>query len=1161
MTVGFAGTARFRVIRPLGVGGMGAVYEAFDREQRTRIALKTLLHLTPHAIERFKREFRALQGVQHPNLVTLGELFEDGGRWFFTMELIEGGDLLAWVRPSGVLDVARLRAALGQLAGALHAIHGAGKVHRDVKPSNVKVTPGGRVTLLDFGLARDTDGDALLSGDQVVGTAAYMAPEQAVSGQVGPEADWYAFGIVLHEALTGRLPFTGPPLQIMLDKQRREPAPPAGDDVPTDLAALTAALLRFDRTARPGGAAILEALGATSPATPPASLPTSPFVGRVAELERLAAAFEDARRGEAVVVAIQGESGVGKTALVRRFVEQLVGQVPELIVLSGRCYESESVPYKALDGAMEDLARHLKRLDPVDAALIAGGDAARVVRLFPVLGTAPVVRRAAGQPLPWAGGEPREVAFAAVRQLFGRLGERQPVVVVIDDLQWADNDSLALLDDLLAAPGAPRLLVLITSRPKAAPLATLTRLLPGVRLLELGGLPDDDARTLAALLSQRLDAGVDPADLARETEGHPLFLHELVRHVATLGHAAGVRLDEALALRIDALDPPARRLLEVLAVADAPLPLRLASAAAELDPGLGVRMASLLRVAMLARSVGQRADDLIEPYHDRVRATVVARLAARAAAIHGRLADALDEAGAADPRLLVRHLESAGDAARASELAVRAAARASDALAFDRAAELYRTALRLGRQPVAERRRLHVALGDALAGAGRCAEAADAYLEAVDDKDEGARLDLRRRAAEQLLVGGDVERGLTELGSLLAELGLRLPATTRGALGSLVLGRLRLRLRGLRWSRRDPGRVMPRDLQVLELHRTVATGLSHIDYVRGADFNTRTLLLAMRAGQPVHVASSLLLHAALRAAEGGTRQGGVADLLRQVEAICDDTGDPQLRARLHGTQGVSAYFAGRFAEALPLLERAETELRGQRSDSVWHVNNFRLFGLFALHYLGRYGELARRVERHAREARRGSRYQQAALARGLNMVWVARGQVDLARELLETTWAPPAGDFYQLLDWYRFLARGTLALHDRRIPDELFAELARIERSLLVRIQLVRVETSRLAGQLAVVRGDREEARRRARRLRHERVGYATLAADLLDASLDPSPETLRVAAETALREGNPLTAAAVGVFQGDADAVARVRAEGVDPDIVARLVLPQFTP
>ncbi|HVK76853.1 MAG TPA: serine/threonine-protein kinase, partial [Kofleriaceae bacterium] len=258
MTVGFAGTARFRVIRPLGVGGMGAVYEAFDREQRTRIALKTLLHLTPHAIERFKREFRALQGVQHPNLVTLGELFEDGGRWFFTMELIEGGDLLAWVRPSGVLDIARLHAALGQLAGALHAIHGAGKVHRDVKPSNVKVTPGGRVTLLDFGLARDTDGDALLSGDQVVGTAAYMAPEQAVSGQVGPEADWYAFGIVLHEALTGRLPFTGPPLQIMLDKQRREPAPPAGDDVPADLAALTAALLRFDRTARPGGAAILE---------------------------------------------------------------------------------------------------------------------------------------------------------------------------------------------------------------------------------------------------------------------------------------------------------------------------------------------------------------------------------------------------------------------------------------------------------------------------------------------------------------------------------------------------------------------------------------------------------------------------------------------------------------------------------------------------------------------------------------------------------------------------------------------------------------------------------------------------------------------------------------------------------------------------------------
>src|SRR5579884_3162945 len=171
----FQGTRRFQVLRRLGEGGMGVVYEALDRETGSRVAVKLLRSLAAEALLRFKHEFRSLSDIQHPNLVSLGELIEDGGRWFFTMEYVDGVDFLAHVRQSGPthdeptapqpstvvmpapafrlrFDEARLRAGLSQLARGLHSLHRSRLVHRDIKPSNILVDKSGRVTLLDFGL-------------------------------------------------------------------------------------------------------------------------------------------------------------------------------------------------------------------------------------------------------------------------------------------------------------------------------------------------------------------------------------------------------------------------------------------------------------------------------------------------------------------------------------------------------------------------------------------------------------------------------------------------------------------------------------------------------------------------------------------------------------------------------------------------------------------------------------------------------------------------------------------------------------------------------------------------------------------------------------------------------------------------------------------------
>ncbi len=197
----------YEVLGELGRGGMGVVYRARHLATGDVVALKTLQRLTPSALYRFKQEFRVVAGLAHPNLITLRELVSDGATWFFTMELLDGVDLRTHVQggprtasraadggvaPLSAEALTRLPAALGQLAEGVAALHNAGVLHRDVKPSNVLVTPAGRVVLLDFGLAgeRTPHGVYHTSPGQVCGTVAYMAPEQAAGEALYPAADW-----------------------------------------------------------------------------------------------------------------------------------------------------------------------------------------------------------------------------------------------------------------------------------------------------------------------------------------------------------------------------------------------------------------------------------------------------------------------------------------------------------------------------------------------------------------------------------------------------------------------------------------------------------------------------------------------------------------------------------------------------------------------------------------------------------------------------------------------------------------------------------------------------------------------------------------------------------------------------------------------------------
>ena len=1130
---------------------MGVVYEAYDRERKTRVALKTLLHLDPDSLYRFKNEFRTLSDIQHSNLVRLDELCCEDGRWFFTMELVEGVDFLAWVRPldpdftrrrsshqgptmpiptgaatgqlltpqppnapSARFDEARLRAALGQLAIGLDALHRAGKIHRDVKPSNILVTPEGRVVVLDFGLATDITQPSTMRDSAIVGTADYMAPEQVFGERVGPEADWYAAGVVLYEALTGRVPVSGRPMEVVVAKQRGAFVPPGElvPGVPSDLDRLCRDLLVVDPEQRLSGQRLLLLLGAdTADESEPISQVTqgAPFVGRKRELEVLRRAYSDSRKGRPVTALVLGESGLGKSALVRRLLEDFED---EALVLAGRCYERESVPFKAFDGVVDALMRHLVDENTKEVLAILPDDAALMARLFPVLRR--VSALAPGTPTTPQDPDPlvlRTRAFAALRRLLGRLADREPLVVFIDDLQWADADSLALLAELMLPSEAPPVLLIGTVRcdgelPPA--LAKTVEALPDVRRLKLEGLDAAAARELASLL---LGAGEHRIpQITREAAGHPLFLQELCYYSATSGEGATarLRLDEALWSRAARLEAPARRLLELVAVAGVPVTREVIARAVQLDGADLAQMLGVLRASHFARASGERQADRIEPYHDRVRDIVLARLGDDARrAYHAKLADALESSGAADldPVPLVRHLEAAGKPERAALHAVRAARLASEALAFDRAADLYLTALRLARHSDAERRKLLIALAQALVNAGRSAEAAHFFTEAASGADAATRLDCQRRAAEQYLVSGHIDPGLAALKAVLAEVGVGLPKSPSRALGRLLWDRLRVRLRGLRWAPRDESQIAPHDLVRLDVYGTVSLGFGMVDTIRGASFHQRGLLLALHLGEARRVGRFVAHNAIYVASEGWRKEKQVLRLIDIAERITEQTGDPHLRAWTIAATGTSNYLlAGRFKLALDQVREAESAFR-QLAGAAWEIDSLRFFGLFSLRHLGAIRELSRCYDEYVRDAaRRGDRYAETTMAQQANLVLLAEDSPDEAERLQHrSTWVPPT-DAFHLQHWYSVRAHAEIGLYRGNLSKVVHwrRTLASLERSLLERIQIVRAEAVWLCGRLVVAQGEAEAAAQCATRLEKERIGYATAWAHLLRAAL-----------------------------------------------------------
>ncbi len=1161
---GFPQTERFSVRRRLGAGAYGVVYEAFDREREVSVALKTLRHGNVDALYRLKREFRALADIAHPNLATLYEMFTSEETWFFTMELVAGVNFLRYVRsgrtkdresvvpattaadddPSSAdapaspcvsktisFDPSRLRDALRQAASGIAALHEAGKLHRDIKPSNVLVTPEGRVVMLDFGLVTELDpfgDDRSLS---LVGTPAYMSPEQGSRVPVSEKSDWYSMGVMLYEALTDRQPFSGAFAEMMWEKQRGEPESPRAirSGVPEDLNALCMDLLRRDPNARPTAAEILVRLGAP-PATAPwpkeaasLSLRPGPFVGRHAHLAALRDAFEASRRGQAVSLYVHGTSGIGKSALVRRFLDELRGE--NAVILSGRCYERESMPYKALDTVVDSLSQYLKRLPAEQVEGLLPLDVLALARVFPVLRRVEAVTGTPRKPVEIADSlELRRRAFAALRELFARLSRQRDVVLFIDDLQWGDADSAVLLEELTRPPEPPALLVIACYRSEeAATSPLLKRLLArpeavDVRQVAVEELEPSEARELVLALADA-EAIISPSQaetIAREAAGNPFFINELARF-GRLGSAA--TLDELVRARVRDLPPKARRLLEVVAVAGRPVEAEVAARAAGAAEGEDALPA--LRAGHLVRARGTAERQEIESYHDRIREAVVAQIPSDALKEHHRrLAVALETSSRADPEELSLHFQEAGDTRRAAEFAVLAAERAAQTLAFDRASRLYRMAIELGPPGDASgRRALNRKLGDALVNAGRGAEAAKAFLAAADGADRADALRLEGHAAAQLLRSGHLDEALPLYEKLTGRVGLSLIQPSWLTLLRYLTQRAIIRLRGIGYRERDVSRIPPEELIRLDTVWSLFTGIILVNSLRGRQFQSQYLLLALEVGEPYRASLAITWEAGYAATPGWHRRARHDRMMEVARRLAERLQNPHAIGTVHMCRSAAALFLGRWRTSWEEGRAAGLIFEEKCTGVSWELDFTHIVPYRALFYLGGLRELSLHLPGLIREALQRDDLMMVATLRIRHayLMHLAVDDPDTARANLRDVVDEWSHKGFHNQHYWALIADAETAIY-RGEPigarEQLENQWQQLKRSRLLRFQLYRVEAlhvrARSALALTVQRAEtdhRSEALLRsvnadANRIEREVAPWASPLAGLLRAGL-----------------------------------------------------------
>ncbi len=881
----------------------------------------------------------------------------------------------------------------------------------------------------------------------------------------------------------------------------------------------------------------------------------SVFVGRDEELDFLLEAFSRVEKTGLVSVLVHAASGVGKTALMQVAGQKLQELMPQAMLLWGRCSERELVSFKAFDSVVEALGQNLAQLSEPERFRLLPENLNSLVRVFPSL--AFLQPADAPEPDAPASGnlrKERALAFDALWELLARLADRKPLVLFLDDIQWADPDSFRLLQSLVAPPDPPALFAVFSMRTrtdehKAAEMVRhFETSFPGIRKLGLGPLSREASENLVKNLRATNPELEDLAPeevgiIVREAGGHPLFIHELMHHLQLYGTEGlqGLKLDDVLWARIWALEEPFRQLVELVSLSFGPLRQDIAAEVLECRPAEVFRKAARLRILRLVRTSGPGPRDVLEPYHDKIRSSVMGHMdPAAGAKWHAALVTVLRTRRDVEDERMAAHLESLGEYQEAANFLVASADRAAGMLAFDRAAGLYERALMCQQASGTAIdgewiRNVKTLMGNALANSGHGKEAARILLEASEGGRTAEVLELKRKATEQLLVTGYLDEGFDLTRKVFRSMGIRLPRTSLGALLSLGWHRFWFRLRGIRYRERDETELSPVALVNVDILGSIARGLALTDHIRGADFSTRYLLAALRTGEPRRILAALTLEANFVASTSpGSAQ--LTRVLAHCERLLVRLNDSFSRVYLESARSYVNYMSGRWAEARRFAETA-IDLWSEFGGTSWERGMMSFQVHWALYFLGEISEMTRLMPPLLQDAReRGDLLTMSGLVLGLNNIMILnRDGPEQARQEVDDLMERWSVHGYYLQNYLALLAKGHVLLFEgqgyaacRLIEND----SRRLRRSLLLRIPSVRHESVHLAGRarlqaaLQVKGTQRAELHKAASRdiavLRNGSLDWVRAAGMLLDGArhsqngaLEMAVPILREAIET----------------------------------------------
>ncbi len=792
MTVGQLLHSRYRLEAELGRGGNGVVFRARDTELERDVAIKFLRsELDDQHRRRLISEAQAAAALNHPNTLTVHDVGEFDGHPFVVMEYVAGGSL----RQKSVQDFQSIINLGQQICGALSHLHANGLIHRDIKPENILVAEDSTelAKIGDLGLAVKQVTSELITSGTIAGTPAYLAPELALTRPFDHRVDLYSLGVVLYELVTGRRPFTGgDPLSIVSQHVHAPVVPPRSyrSDIPFDLERVILRLLaknpndRFS-TAEEVAHALSECNIAQSPGvggranktTLLQTLERGYMVGRSREFGELKQLWKLAEQGGGHMALIAGEPGSGKTRLARELA--VYAELNGATLLYGGCYEFEATtPYLPF---VESLTRWARETDQHYLDEVVGKSGSILGALVNEIRERLEPRSITAKLSPH---EERMRLFDAISRLLQSLTNRRPILLFLDDLQWADQGSLALLSYLLRNMSQSRCLIVGTYRDievdQSHPLAASVDDWNRGRLVSRFRLPRLTAgstrKMICRLLGQESISDRLANVIFEETDGNPFFVEELVKFLIDEGNifrehdewqlcsetqlTIPPSIKTAIGRRVGQLSPSCSDMLRLASVLGKQFGYSELDAVSSMDEETLLNsIDEAIRAQVLVSTVAEE----FAFTHDKIREVVYTEInPIRRIRLHQQIAETLEDAYKNGENVaiddLAHHFFEANDCPRGTHYARQAAAAAEKVYAHDEALMLLRRALQCA-ETMGDQQQLagiHKSLGlvhSAIGSAGAAAEHFQQALEVESEFDQ--RLELMCLAGEAYVRLGD----------------------------------------------------------------------------------------------------------------------------------------------------------------------------------------------------------------------------------------------------------------------------------------------------------------------------------------------------------------------------------------------------------------------